>query len=214
MATLDRENPVLSIVYIPKGGEEMAKLVEIRWHSRAGQGAKTAALTLAEAAIESGKYAQAFPEYGPERMGAPMQAFNRIADEVVSVHSNVQNPSIVVILDSSLIGATNVSVTGGVPEDGTYIVNTLLPSADVRKKLGVGKSAKVYTVDATGISIDTIGKFMPNTPMIGALIKVTGLLNWDLVLSETRAKLGKKFNKDIIDKNIMAMERAYKEVRS
>ncbi|HOA15306.1 MAG TPA: 2-oxoacid:acceptor oxidoreductase family protein [Bacillota bacterium] len=192
----------------------MAKLVEIRWHSRAGQGAKTAALTLAEAAIESGKYAQAFPEYGPERMGAPMQAFNRISDEEITVHSNVQEPSIVVILDQTLIGATNVSVTGGVPENGTFIVNTQLPSAEIRKKLGVGKAAKVYTIDATQISIDTIGRFMPNTPMIGALVKATGLLDWDLVIQETRNKLAKKFSKDVIDKNVLAMERAYKEVRS
>lgn len=192
----------------------MAKLVEIRWHSRAGQGAKTAALTLAEAAIESGKYAQAFPEYGPERMGAPMQAFNRISEDEITVHSNVLNPTIVVILDPSLIGATNVYVTGGVPEDGVYIVNTQLPAAEMKKKLGVGKAAKVYTVDATAISIDTIGKPMPNTPMIGALIKITKMLDWDLVIHETRAKLGKKFGKDIVDKNVMAMERAYKEVRS
>lgn len=192
----------------------MAKLVEIRWHSRAGQGAKTAALTLAEAAIESNKYAQAFPEYGPERMGAPMQAFNRIADEAITVHNNVQNPSIVVILDQTLIGAINVSVTGGVPEDGTYIVNTQLPAAEIRRKLGVGKTAKVYAVDATQISIDTIGRNIPNTPMIGALVRATNVLNWDVVIQETRHKLGKKFSKDIIDKNILAMERAYKEVRS
>jgi len=192
----------------------MAQLTEIRWHGRGGQGAKTAALTLAEAAIESNKYAQAFPEYGPERMGAPMQAFNRISDEGITVHSNVQNPSIVLILDQSLIVAKNVSVTGGVPEDGTYIVNTHLPASVMRKKLGVGANAKVYTVDATQISIDALGKNIPNTPMIGALIKTTGLLDWDLVIQETRNKLGKKFNKSIVDKNVLAMQKAYEEVRS
>ena len=188
----------------------MAKLVEIRWHSRAAR-AKTVALTLAEAAIESGKYAQAFPST-TERMGAPMHSTD--SDEEITVHSNVQEPSIVVILDQTLIGATNVSVTGGVPENGTFIVNTQLPSAEIRKKLGVGKAAKVYTIDATQISIDTIGRFMPNTPMIGALVKATGLLDWDLVIQETRNKLAKKFSKDVIDKNVLAMERAYKEVRS
>jgi pyruvate ferredoxin oxidoreductase gamma subunit len=163
----------------------MAKLVEIRWHSRAGQGAKTAAGTLAEAAIESGKYAQAFPEYGPERMGAPMQAFNRISESEITVHCNVQHPSIVIILDPSLITATNVYVTGGVPEDGIYVVNTQQSPEHMRKMLGVGAKAKVYTVDATQISIDTIGRPMPNTPLIGALISVTKLLDWNLVINET-----------------------------
>ena len=192
----------------------MAKLVEIRWHGRAGQCAKTAALTLAEAAIESNKYAQAFPEYGPERMGAPMQAFNRISDEEITVHSNVQNPSIVLILDQSLIGTKNVSVTGGVKEGGIYIVNTHLPAAEMRKKLGVGADAKVFTVDATQISIDALGRNIPNTPIIGALIKATDLLDWNLVIQETRNKLGKKFNQAIVEKNVLAMQRAYEEVRS
>lgn len=189
----------------------MGKLLEIRWHGRAGQGAKTAALVLAESVISAGKYAQAFPEYGPERMGAPMQAFDRISDEQILVHCNVQNPEIVVILDESLIYA--VDVKAGVPENGIYVVNTESSPAEMRARLKLS-GGKVYTVNATKISMETLGKNIPNTPMIAALIKVTNILDFEAVIDETKYKLSKKFRDEIVTKNVSAMERAFEEVAS
>ncbi|MEA4884062.1 MAG: 2-oxoacid:acceptor oxidoreductase family protein [Clostridia bacterium] len=191
----------------------MGKLLEIRWHGRAGQGAKTAALVLAEAVISAGKYAQAFPEYGPERMGAPMQAFNRISDEPVTLHCHVQNPSIVVVLDSTLIAT--VDVKAGVPENGIYLVNTPLSPAEMCAKLNLGGSpAKVYTLDATQISMAAIGKNIPNTPMMGALIAATGLLSLEALIQDTEHKLAKKLRPDVVAKNLDAIRRAYREVAS
>jgi pyruvate ferredoxin oxidoreductase gamma subunit len=183
----------------------MAKLLEIRWHGRAGQGAKTAALVLAEAVISTGRHAQAFPEYGPERMGAPMQAFNRISDESITIHSHVERPKIVIVLDPTLMSVANVKA--GVPDDGIYLINTPLSAVDIRKKLKLEDSkAKVYTLDATQISIDTIGRPIPNTPI--------GLLTLDELIGDTRIKLAKKLRPDIVDKNIEAIRRAYREVAS
>ena len=189
----------------------MAKLLEIRWHGRAGQGAKTAALVLAEAVISTGRHAQAFPEYGPERMGAPMQAFNRISDESITIHSHVERPKIVIVLDPTLM--STVDVKSGVPDDGIYLVNTPLSAAEIRKKLKLDTGeAKVYTLDATQISIDTIGRPIPNTPMMGALVAATGLLTLDELIVDTKVKLAKKLRPDIVDKNIEAIRRAYQEV--
>ena len=191
----------------------MAKLLEIRWHGRAGQGAKTAALVLAEAVISAGRYAQAFPEYGPERMGAPMQAFNRISDEPITIHSHVERPSIVVVLDPTLITVANV--TSGVPDDGIYLINTPKTAAEMRTKLGLdGTKAKVYTLDATQISLDTIGRPIPNTPMMGALVAATGLIELEQLIEDTRVKLSAKLRPDIVDKNVEAIRRAHQEVAS
>jgi len=190
---------------------KLGKLLEIRWHGRAGQGAKTAALVLAESVISAGKYAQAFPEYGPERMGAPMQAFDRISDEPILVHCNVQNPEIVVVLDESLISVLDVKA--GVPENGIYIVNTEASPKVMREKLGL-VGGKVFTVNATKISMEFLGKNIPNTPMIAALIKVTGMLDFNDVVEDTKHKLSKKFREEIVQNNISAMEQAYKEVAS
>ncbi|MDI7248145.1 MAG: 2-oxoacid:acceptor oxidoreductase family protein [Bacillota bacterium] len=191
----------------------MAQMLEIRWHGRGGQGAKTAAILLGEAASSVGKYIQAFPEYGPERMGAPVLAFNRISDEPVRVHCHVSNPRIVVVLDPTLIGKNDV--TSGVPEDGIYLVNTNLTPAEMRAKLKV-KGGKVYTVDATQISIDTIGRAIPNTPMMGALLRATGLMSLEEFVADTRHKLEMKFRSkpEVIGGNIKAIERAYQEVQS
>ncbi|MDN5332579.1 MAG: pyruvate ferredoxin oxidoreductase gamma subunit [Tepidanaerobacteraceae bacterium] len=190
----------------------MAKVLEIRWHARGGQGAKTAALMLAESVAEMGKYVQGFPEYGPERMGAPIQAFNRISDEPIYIHSNVVNPDIVMVLDSTLIGKANI--TDGVPEDGIYIINTTKTPAEVRKMLGV-KGGKIYTVDANQISLETIGRPIPNTPMMGAFIKATGIIPFDEFMARMREQLAKKFKSkpEVIEGNLKAIERAYQEVK-
>jgi len=188
----------------------MAELLEIRWHGRGGQGAKTAAILLGEAVSISGKYIQAFPEYGPERMGAPVLAFNRISDEPIRLHCQVANPAMVVVLDATLIGKTDV--TAGVPEDGLYIINTNLSPGEMRDQLGLA-DGKVYTLDATQISMETMGRNIPNTPMMGALIRATGLLTIDEFVANAKGRLEAKFRPDIVEKNIQAIERAYQEVQ-
>jgi len=190
----------------------MAKLTEIRWHGRGGQGAKTAALLFGEAVLGQGKYMQAFPEYGPERMGAPVQSFNRISDEPITLHCHVTSPQVVVVLDPTLIG--NVDVTQGLPNDGIIIINTEQPPSKFREMLHLN-GQKVYTVDASRIARETIGRDIPNTPMMGALAKVTGLLDFQEMLKDTRKKLEKKFRSkpEIIEGNIKAIERAYNEVK-
>jgi pyruvate ferredoxin oxidoreductase gamma subunit len=192
---------------------QMGEIIEIRWHGRGGQGAKTAALLLADAALGEGKHIQAFPEYGPERMGAPVQAFNRISEEPIRLHCQVTNPSIVVVLDTTLAGT--VDVVAGLPEDGIILFNTAEEPAAIRKRLSI-KGLKVFTVDASGIAKEKIGRDVPNTPMMGALIKVTGLLDFDRMLEDNKKKLTKKFrNKpEVIAGNIEAIETAYQEVKS
>jgi len=192
----------------------MKDLIEIRWHGRGGQGAKTAALLLADAALASGKYIQAFPEYGPERMGAPVASFNRLSSEPILLHSGVTNPDIVIVLDPTLIDT--VDVTEGMPENGVIIINTDKPPAEVKKGLNVAGGIKVFTVDASTISKETIGREIPNTPMLGALIKATRILDFKEMMEDTRKKLEKKFKSkpEIIEGNIKAIERAYNEVKS
>ncbi len=191
----------------------MANLLEVRWHGRGGQGAKTAALLLAESASDAGKFIQAFPEYGPERMGAPVQAFTRIDDEPITMHCHVTNPKIVVILDPSLIGSS-VDVTAGVPEDGIFIINTGTSPRKMREQLGV-EGGSVYTVDANQIALDNIGRPIPNTPMLGALVKVTGLLELDSLVADTERKLSERFagRPQIVEGNIKAIKTAYQEVK-
>jgi pyruvate ferredoxin oxidoreductase gamma subunit len=157
-----------------KGGDRMEKLIEVRRHGRGGQGAVTASKLLATSALAEGKYIQAFPEYGPERMGAPIQSFTRISEASIKIHCHVTNPSVVVV-DSILLKA--VDVTGGLTEDGVLIINTEESAADIRKKFNL-KGRKIYTVEASKIAQETMGRPLPNTPLIGALIKVTELLTW------------------------------------
>ncbi len=192
----------------------MKDLMEFRWHGRGGQGAKTAALLFADAALASGKYIQAFPEYGPERMGAPVAAFNRLSSKPILLHSGVLNPDVVIVLDPTLMDS--VDVTEGLPETGIIIVNTAKPASDVRKELNIKPGIKVFTIDASAISKETIGRDIPNTPMLGALIKVTGILDFKEMLADTKKKLEKKFKSkpEVIEGNLKAIERAYNEVKS
>jgi pyruvate ferredoxin oxidoreductase gamma subunit len=192
----------------------MKDLIEVRWHGRGGQGAKTAALLLADAALTSGKYVQAFPEYGPERMGAPVASFNRLSSKPILLHSSVTNPDVVVVLDPTLI--ESIDVTDGMSEKGVLIINTNMAPADIKKTIHQIGGITVFTVDASTISVETIGRDIPNTPMLGALIKATGLLDFKEMLEDTKKKLEKKFKSkpDVIAGNIKAIERAYNEVRS
>ncbi|MFH1760988.1 MAG: 2-oxoacid:acceptor oxidoreductase family protein [bacterium] len=189
------------------------KILEIRWHGRGGQGAKTAALLFADAAMALGKYIQAFPEYGPERMGAPVQSFNRLSDDQITLHCSITDPQIVIVLDPTLIG--KVEVTKGLPEDGIMIINTSKTPSEIRKDLGL-KGAKVFTIDASMISKQTIGRDIPNTPMLGALVKVSGILDFDKMLKDTEKKLQKKFahKPEVIKGNIEAIKKAYEEAKA
>jgi len=190
----------------------MDSTVEIRWHGRGGQGAKTAALLFGEAALSLGKNIQAFPEYGPERMGAPVASFNRISSQPITLHCSITDPSIVIVLDPTLMDS--VDVTAGLPADGKIIVNTRLCPADIRRQLKL-KSGQVYTVDASGISKATIGREIPNTPMMGALAKVSGLLDFELMLKDTEEKMKKKFagKPEVVKGNLAAIRQAYNEVK-
>jgi pyruvate ferredoxin oxidoreductase gamma subunit len=188
----------------------MAELLEIRWHGRGGQGAKTAAFLLAEALVEQGKFSQGFPDYGPERMGAPIRAYNRVSDKPVRLHCDVKNPSIVVVLDPTLIGTGDI--TSGLSADGTVLVNSPSAPQEVRKQLGID-GGRVFTIDATGIALKEIGRPIPNSPMIGALLKVTDLAEIESMAKIIGKKFEGKFSQDIVDGNVKAMRRAYDEVK-
>lgn len=190
----------------------MPKMIEIRWHGRGGQGAKTAALIFADSVLSNGKFAQAFPEYGPERMGAPVQAFNRISDEPITLHCHVDSPQLVVVLDPTLIG--KIDVTGGLPAEGIIIVNSSESATAVRAKLKWA-GGKVYTVDASRIALETIGRPFPNTPMMGALVRITGMISLENMLVDTRKKMEKKFRDrpEITEGNLKAIEHAFQEVK-
>ena len=190
----------------------MKEIFEIRWHGRGGQGAKTASLLFGDACLSTGKYIQAFPEYGPERMGAPVASFNRISSSPIRIHSGIENPDVVVVLDFTLIEQVNVC-DGLTPENGILLVNTSLSPAEIKNKSGF--FGKVYTVDASKIALETIGKNIPNTPMMGALIRVTGILTLEELLKDTEKKLKIKFKNrpEVIEGNLKAIERAYNEVK-
>jgi pyruvate ferredoxin oxidoreductase gamma subunit len=193
----------------------MAKdLIEVRWHGRGGQGAKTAALLFGEAAIDTGMYIQAFPEYGPERTGAPVTAFNRLSKKPIRLHSGVTDPAIVLVLDPSLL--STIDVLEGLGENGILIVNTSDSPEKIRKQLSVDPKIKIYTVDASKIAMDTIGMNKPNTPMLGALSKVSDILDYDKMLKSIEHKLKIKFRgkpEEIVMKNMKAIETAHKETK-
>ncbi len=191
----------------------MAKVFEVRWHGRGGQGAKTAALLFGNAAMSTGKYFQAFPEYGPERMGAPVQAFNRLSDSKITLHCGIKEPDIVVVLDPTLLESQ--PITAGLRSDGTIIINTLIEPTELHKKLKL-TTQRVFTVDASGISRDTLGKELPNTPMLGALAKVTKIMGLENLIAYTKKKLEKKFRgkgSGIVEGNLESIKRAYNSVR-
>lgn len=187
----------------------VANLIEVRWHGRGGQGAKTAALLLAEAAIEEGKYGQAFPEYGPERTGAPVRGFTRISDAPIRIHSAIQNPDVVIVLDQTLLDT--IDVAEGTTPDSVFIFNTTMSLAEIRSKLKL-TDRKVYVLNANQIAQEEIGRPIPNTVMLGALMKATQLMQMETLVNGLTKKFQHKFSKQVIDKNIRAVKRAYEEV--
>ena len=190
----------------------MENLIEIRWHGRGGQGTKTASLLLADAAFNTGKYIQGFPEYGPERMGAPITAYNRISDNPITVHSNIYEPDYVVVVDDTLL--ETVDVTAGLKTNGAIVINTT-KSEDYLKSVLKGYKGKVYTIDARKVSTEALGRYFPNTPMLAAIVKVTGIMNDEDFLKDMEGSFKHKFAKkpEVIDGNMKALEMALKGVK-
>ena len=189
----------------------MNDLIEIRWHGRGGQGAKTASLLLADAAFNTGKYIQGFPEYGPERMGAPITAYNRISNSPITIHSAIYEPNYVVVVDDTLLDT--VDVTAGLKEDGAIVINTTNDAETLKKKLN-GYKGGIYTIDARSISIDALGKYFPNTPMLAAIVKVSGVIPEDQFLADMEGSFKHKFAKkpEVIDGNMKALKNTLEKV--
>ena len=188
----------------------MSNIIEIRWHGRGGQGAKTVAEFLALVALNEGKYSQGFPEYGPERSGAPIKGYTRISEGRIKMHSAIYHPDIVLVLDSSLLDSVNVC--DGLKEGGIVIINTTIPIPELEAKYSFLKGKKVWTLDANKIAKDEIGKAIPNMPILGALVKASGVVKMDSVINDIRAEFTKKFSPKILEGNINAVKRAYEEV--
>ena len=189
----------------------MKETVEIRWHGRGGQGAKTASLLLADAAFNTGKYIQGFPEYGPERMGAPITAYNRISNDKLTLHSNIYEPDYVVVVDDTLLSCADV--TSGLKSTGAIIINTKKSASEIRRLLN-GYEGNIYRVDAKAISVDALGKYFPNVPMLGAVVKVSGVMDEEQFRSDMIASFKHKFAKkpEVIAGNVKALEKSMNEV--
>lgn len=186
-------------------------MTEIRWHGRGGQGAKTACLLLADAAFASGKYVQGFPEYGPERMGAPITAYNRISDEPCTIHSNIYNPDYVVVVDESLL--STVDVTAGLSSEGAIVINSRRPAAELRPMLN-GYTGAVYAIDARRISEQYLGGYFPNTPMLSAIVQVSKVLDPGRFIADMEASFRHKFatKPNVIQGNMNCLIQSMKEV--
>ena len=190
----------------------MSDMIEIRWHGRGGQGAKTASLLLADAAFNTGKYIQGFPEYGPERMGAPITAYNRISDNPIRIHSNIYEPDYVVVVDDTLL--ESIDVTAGLKEDGAIVINTIKTGENLIKLLK-GYKGKVYTIDARKVSMEALGKYFPNTPMLAAIVKVSKIMDEEDFIKDMEGSFKHKFAKkpEVIDGNMKALKLALSEVK-
>ena len=190
----------------------MNNMIEIRWHGRGGQGAKTASLLLADAAFNTGKYIQGFPEYGPERMGAPITAYNRISDMPIRIHSNIYEPDYVVVVDDTLL--ESVDVTAGLKKSGAIVINTTKSSEELKNSLK-GYEGEIYTIDARKVSMETLGKYFPNTPMLAAIVKVSKIMKEEDFLNDMEGSFKHKFAKkpEVIDGNMKALKMALQEVK-
>lgn len=189
----------------------MNNLIEIRWHGRGGQGAKTASLLLADAAFNTGKYIQGFPEYGPERMGAPITAYNRISNEPITIHSNIYEPDYVVVVDDTLL--ESVDVTAGLKETGAIVINTTKDNEYLKKVLNK-YNGSIYKIDARKISIEALGKYFPNTPMLASIVKISGIMTDEEFLNDMIGSFKHKFAKkpEVIDGNMKALEMALQQI--
>ena len=190
----------------------MERITEIRWHGRGGQGAKTACLLLADVAFEAGKYVQGFPEYGPERMGAPITAYNRISEGPCTIHSNIYTPDYVVVVDETLLAS--VDVTAGLSPDGAVVINSGREPEELKPLLN-GYEGRVFTIDARSVSERHLGKNFPNTPMLAAIVKVSGVLDEDQFIQDMETSFRHKFasKPQVVAGNMNCLKDAMKEVR-
>ena len=190
----------------------MEKITEIRWHGRGGQGAKTACLLLADVAFEAGKFVQGFPEYGPERMGAPITAYNRISDEPCTIHSNIYTPDYVVVVDETLLAS--VDVTAGLNPDGAIVINSGKSPEELAPLLK-GYTGRICTLDGRSVSERHLGKNFPNTPMLAAIVKVSGVLDEDQFIRDMEDSFRHKFasKPQVVEGNMNCLRDAMKEIR-
>ena len=191
---------------------KLKNTVEIRWHGRGGQGAKTAALLLADVCFKHGKHVQGFPEYGPERMGAPITAYNRISDDEIRVHSNIYDPDYVVVVDETLL--ESIDVTAGLSEEGAIVINTQRSKEEILPHLK-GYKGRVYTLDARKISEEALGKYFPNSPMLAAIVAVSKVMEKEEFLAQMESSYQHKFAKkpEVIEGNMQALRVAFEEVQ-
>lgn len=190
----------------------MDSLIEIRWHGRGGQGAKTASLLLADAAFNTGKYIQGFPEYGPERMGAPITAYNRISNSQINIHSNIYEPDYVVVVDDTLL--ESVDVTAGLKETGAIVINTTKSAKQLKSVLNNYKG-EIYTIDARKVSMEALGRYFPNIPMLAAIVKVSKVMTEEELLNDMEGSFKHKFAKkpEVIEGNMKSLKFALQEVK-
>ena len=191
----------------------MKEVVEIRWHGRGGQGTVTAAKVFADTCLGSGQFVQAFPEYGPERAGAPLQAYNRISPKELRKHCPVSRPDIVVVVDTTLLD--NIDVTAGTTDQTVFLVNSGKNMERLKENIKPAAGQKVFCVDGSRIAMDAIGRPLPNAPMVGALAKVSGIaaLDLEVVVKAVEKSFGKKFPQKIVDGNKAATKKGWEEVR-
>lgn len=187
-------------------------MMEIRWHGRGGQGAKTASQLLADAAFMSGKYIQSFPEYGPERAGAPITAYNRISDERCHIHSNIYEPDYVVVVDETLLASVNV--TQGLKKEGAVIINSSEEPEKLRPYLQ-GYEGRVYTIDAGTISRKHLGAYFPNTPMLAATVAVSKCIEKEVFMKDMEVSYRHKFEKkpQVVQGNLDCLKEAFEKVQ-
>jgi len=190
----------------------MSDTIEIRWHGRGGQGTKTAALLLADVVASTGRYVQGFPEYGPERMGAPITAYNRVSDSRIRVHSNIYTPKYVVVVDETLL--QTIDVAKGLDKEGAIIVNTAKAKEEVRKHLN-GYTGRIHTIDARQISEKALGQYFPNVPMLAAIIKIAKLMDKEKFIKEMKISFEHKFvsKPEVVAGNMKSLELSLQEVQ-
>ena len=190
----------------------MKDLIEIRWHGRGGQGAKTASLLLADAAFNTGKFIQGFPEYGPERMGAPITAYNRISVNPIRIHSNIYEPDFVVVVDDTLL--SSVDVTAGLKKEGAIVINTTKTIDELRPLLK-GYEGRVFAIDARSVSEEALGKYFPNTPMLASIVKVSEVMSEEDFIKDMEGSFKHKFAKkpEVIEGNMKALTLALEQVK-
>ena len=196
--------------------KEGKEILEVRWHGRGGQGVKTASYLLGETFMELGKYIQAFPEYGPERSGAPVTAYTRVSDNPIQVHSPIVSPDVVIVVDASLIPFVNV--LKGMRDKGIIIINTKKSPKeileDLKKYVNANLELTVATVDATGIALETIKRPIPNVPLLGAFSKVTNLVKLESLERQLKESFSKKFPPEVVEANVKALSLGYEKTTS